>query len=384
VTALERWPGDGIPANPGAWIVTTARNRAIDRARRAQVFAQKAALIARDSTFDASARAGALQAAAEDEMHPIPDDQLRLIFTCCHPALAPEASIALTLRTLGGLTTPEIAHAFLVPEATLAQRLVRAKKKIRAAGIAYEVPSGDRLAERLDAVLRVLYLVFNEGYDASEGEALIRRELCAEAIRLARVVATLMPDEPEAAGLLALLLLTDARRPARVAADGSFIRLEDQDRSRWSRVEIEEGTVLVEQALRRGRVGPYQLQAAIAAVHDEAGSASDTDWPQILGLYEVLARVTPSPVVALNRAVALGEVAGPGAGLAAVDALATDSVLAEYRFFHATRADFLRRLQRWAEADDAYERALALSANAAESAFLRTRLAEVRGRSLAG
>jgi RNA polymerase sigma-70 factor, ECF subfamily len=317
-------------------------------------------------------------------MHPIPDDQLRLIFTCCHPALAPEASIALTLRTLGGLTTPEIAHAFLVPEATLAQRLVRAKKKIRAAGIAYEVPSGDRLAERLDAVLRVLYLVFNEGYDASEGEALIRRELCAEAIRLARVVATLMPDEPEAAGLLALLLLTDARRPARVAADGAFIRLEDQDRSRWSRVEIEEGTVLVEQALRRGRVGPYQLQAAIAAVHDEAGSASDTDWPQILGLYEVLARVTPSPVVALNRAVALGEVAGPGAGLAAVDALATDSVLAEYRFFHATRADFLRRLQRWAEADDAYERALALSANAAESAFLRTRLAEVRGRSLAG
>jgi RNA polymerase sigma-70 factor, ECF subfamily len=384
VTALERWPGDGIPANPGAWIVTTARNRAIDRARRAQVFAEKASLIARDATFDASARAGALQAAAEDEMHPIPDDQLRLIFTCCHPALAPEASIALTLRTLGGLTTPEIAHAFLVPEATLAQRLVRAKKKIRAAGIAYEVPSGDRLAERLDAVLRVLYLVFNEGYDASEGEALIRRELCAEAIRLARVVATLMPDEPEAAGLLALLLLTDARRPARVAADGSFIRLEDQDRSRWSRVEIEEGTVLVEQALRRGRVGPYQLQAAIAAVHDEAGSASDTDWPQILGLYEVLARVTPSPVVALNRAVALGEVAGPGAGLAAVDALATDSVLAEYRFFHATRADFLRRLQRWAEADDAYERALALSANAAESAFLRTRLAEVRGRSLAG
>jgi RNA polymerase sigma-70 factor, ECF subfamily len=348
------------------------------------VFAQKAAVIARDATFDASARAGALQAAAEDEMHPIPDDQLRLIFTCCHPALAPEASIALTLRTLGGLTTPEIAHAFLVPEATLAQRLVRAKKKIRAAGIAYEVPSGDRLAERLDAVLRVLYLVFNEGYDASEGDALIRRELCAEAIRLARVVATLMPDEPEAAGLLALLLLTDARRPARVAEDGALVRLEDQDRSRWSRPGIEEGTALVEHALRQGRVGPYQLQAAIAAVHDEAASAADTDWPQILGLYEVLLRVTPSPVIALNRAVALGEVAGPGPGLAAVDALAADSVLAEYRFFHATRADFLRRLGRWAEAAEAYERALGMSANAAEAAFLRGRIADVRGRSLAG
>jgi RNA polymerase sigma-70 factor (ECF subfamily) len=384
VTALERWPADGIPANPGAWIVTTARNRAIDRARRAQVFAQKAAVIARDATFDASARAGALQAAAEDEMHPIPDDQLRLIFTCCHPALAPEASIALTLRTLGGLTTPEIAHAFLVPEATLAQRLVRAKRKIRAAGIAYEVPSGDRLADRLDAVLRVLYLVFNEGYDASDGEALIRRELCSEAIRLARVVATLLPDEPEAAGLLALLLLTDARRPARVAMDGSLVRLEDQDRSRWSRPAIEEGTALVEHALRQGRVGPYQLQAAIAAVHDEAASAADTDWPQILGLYEVLLRVTPSPVIALNRAVALGEVAGPGPGLAAVDALAADPSLADYRFFHATRADFLRRLGRWAEAADAYDRALALSSNAAEAAFLRGRIAEVRGRALSG
>jgi RNA polymerase sigma-70 factor (ECF subfamily) len=384
VTALERWPADGLPTNPGAWIVTTARNRAIDRARRAQVFAQKAALVARDAAFDASARAGAIQAAAEDEMHPIPDDQLRLIFTCCHPALAPEASIALTLRTLGGLTTPEIARAFLVPEATLAQRLVRAKKKIRVAGIAYEVPTGERLAERLDAVLRVIYLVFNEGYDASEGEALIRRELCAEAIRLARIVAELMPEEPEAHGLLALLLLTDARRPARVAADGALVRLEDQERGRWSRSAIEEGTALVERALRAGRVGPYQLQAAIAAVHDEATTADETDWSQILGLYEVLLRVTPSPVIALNRAVAVGEVMGPASGLAAVDALGADPSLAEYRFFHATRADFLRRLGQWTEAADAYQRALALGPNAAEASYLAGRIAEVRSRALAG
>jgi RNA polymerase sigma-70 factor (ECF subfamily) len=317
-------------------------------------------------------------------MHPIPDDQLRLIFTCCHPALAPEASIALTLRTLGGLTTPEIARAFLVPEATLAQRLVRAKKKIRVAGIAYEVPGGDRLAERLDAVLRVIYLVFNEGYDASEGEALIRRELCAEAIRLARIVAELMPDEPEAQGLLALLLLTDARRPARVAPDGGLVRLEDQDRGRWSRPEIEEGSALVERALRAGRVGPYQLQAAIAAVHDEAAAADETDWTQILGLYEVLLRVTPSPVIALNRAVAVGEVMGPASGLAAVDSLVADPSLAEYRFFHATRADFLRRLGRWAEAVEAYQRALELAPNATEAAYLRGRIAEARARALSG
>jgi RNA polymerase sigma factor (sigma-70 family) len=338
VTALERWPVDGIPATPGAWIVTTARNRAIDRARRAQVFAQKAATIARDAAFDASARAGALQAAAEDEMHPIPDDQLRLIFTCCHPALAPESSIALTLRTLGGLTTPEIARAFLVPEATLAQRLVRAKKKIRAAGIAYEVPSGERLADRLDAVLRVLYLVFNEGYDASEGELLIRRELCAEAIRLARIVATLMPSEPEAQGLLALLLLTDARRPARVRSDGSLVRLEDQDRTGWSRPEIEEGRTLVQRALRSGRVGPYQLQAAIAAVHDEAARVDDTDWPQILALYGLLEQMSDNPMVSLNRAIAAAMVRGPAEGLKLLEALDADARLAGHYRLDAVRA----------------------------------------------
>ncbi len=295
-----------MPANAGAWITTTARNRAIDRVRRARRFTEKAPTLVRDEAFDAAARHGALLAAVEDEMHPIPDDQLRLIFTCCHPALAPEAAVALTLRTLGGLTTPEIARAFLVPEPTLAQRLVRAKKKIREAGIAYEVPSGDRLADRLDAVLRVLYLVFNEGYDASAGEALIRRELCAEAIRLGRVVAELLPGEPEAPGLLALMLLTDARRPAREGPRGELVRLEDQDRSRWDAARIAEGRALVERALRMGRVGPYQLQAAIAAVHDEAPTAADTDWAQILGLYEVLRRVAPSPVVDLNRAVAAG------------------------------------------------------------------------------
>ncbi|HYO43953.1 MAG TPA: RNA polymerase sigma factor [Candidatus Limnocylindrales bacterium] len=380
VTALERWPEDGVPANPGAWITTTARNRAIDRVRRARVFAEKAALVARDVAFDAAARHGALVAATEDEMHPIPDDQLRLIFTCCHPALAPEAAVALTLRTLGGLTTPEIARAFLVPESTLAQRLVRAKKKIREAGIAYEVPGPERLAGRLDSVLRVLYLVFNEGYSASSGEALIRQDLCAEAIRLARILAGQLPTEPEATGLLALMLLTDARRAAREGPRGELVRLEDQDRGLWDAARIAEGSALVEAALRAGRVGPYQLQAAIAAVHDEAAVAAETDWPQILGLYGVMARVAPSPVVDLNRAVALAQVAGPEVGLAAVDALAGDPALAGYRFLHATRADFLRRLGRWGEAAEAYERALALAPNQPERDFLERRIAEVRAR----
>jgi RNA polymerase sigma-70 factor (ECF subfamily) len=382
--ALERWPADGIPDNPGAWITTTARNRAIDRVRRTRRFADKAEVIARDAAADADRAANAMLMAAEDEMSPIPDDQLRLIFTCCHPALAPESAIALTLRTLGGLTTPEIARAFLVPEPTLAQRLVRAKKKIREAGIRYEVPTGDRLADRLEAVLRVLYLVFNEGYDASAGEALIRRELCAEAIRLTRVVADLLPDEPETLGLLALMLLTDARRPAREGPGGELVRLEDQDRRRWDAARIAEGQELVERALRLRRVGPYQLQAAIAAVHDEAVSTDETDWVQILGLYEVLVRVAPSPVVSLNRAVALAQVAGYETGLAAVDALAGDPAMPEYLFFHAARGDFLRRLERWDESIDAYGRALALTTNRPERAFLERRQAEIRRRATAG
>ena len=384
VVALERWPRDGVPDNPGAWITTTARNRAIDRIRRARRFDERAATLARDAAFDAAAGERALIAAAEDEMDPIPDDQLRLIFTCCHPALAPEASIALTLRTLGGLTTPEIARAFLVPEATLAQRLVRAKKKIRDAGIRYEVPSADRLAERLEPVLHVLYLVFNEGYASTAGETLIRRELCAEAIRLARIVAELLPGEPEALGLLALLLLQDARRAAREGPDGELIRLEDQDRSRWDAARIADGSALVTRALRTGRVGPYQLQAAIAAVHDEAATPDATDWPQILGLYEVLLRLDPSPVVALNRAVALAEVAGPGPGLAALDALGGDPAMGEYRFFHAARADLLRRLGRWGEAVEAYRRALDLATSAPERTFLEGRMAEAIRRATAG
>jgi RNA polymerase sigma-70 factor (ECF subfamily) len=384
VLALERWPADGVPVNAGAWITTTARNRAIDRLRRARRFTEKAPILVRDEAFDAAARQGALLAALEDEMHPIPDDQLRLIFTCCHPALAPEAAVALTLRTLGGLTTPEIANAFLVPEATLAQRLVRAKRKIREAGIAYEVPAGDRLADRLDAVLRVLYLVFNEGYVASSGDVLIRRELCTEAIRMGRVVADLLPGEPEAPGLLALMLLTDARRQAREGPRGEVVLLEDQDRSRWDAGQIAEGRALVERTLRMGRVGPYQLQAAIAAVHDEAPTAAATDWPQILGLYEVLLRIAPSPVVALNRAVAVAEVRGPEAGLAAVDALAAEPAMGGYRFFHAARADLLRRLGRTAEAVEAYDQALALDPNEPERAFLEARRASVIARAVAG
>ena len=378
VVALERWPRDGVPANPGGWITTTARNRAIDRLRRNRRLAEKEAMLRREA--EVAAESLAERVANEDAMSPIPDDRLRLIFTCCHPALAPDARVALTLRTLGGLTTPEIARAFLVPEATLAQRIVRAKRKIREAGIPYRVPPDHLMPERLGAVLRVVYLVFNEGYEASAGDELIRRDLCAEAIRLGRVLASLMPDEPEVLGLLALMLLHDARREARTGSDGSLVLLEDQDRSRWDAARIEEGRALVARALRMGRPGPYAVEAAIAALHDEAATFEDTDWAQIAVLYDALLAMTGSPVVELNRAVAIAMATGPGAGLAMIDRLVERGELDDYLFLHAARADLLRRLARNAEAAEAYRRAIGLATNGTERAFLERRLGEVSGR----
>jgi RNA polymerase sigma-70 factor (ECF subfamily) len=380
ISALETWPQRGVPANPGAWITTTARNRAIDRLRRRQRLREKTELLGRQAVIEEELATLEPGEGEADDAMPIIDDRLRLIFTCCHPALPLDARVALTLRTLGGLTTPEIARAFLVPEPTLAQRLVRAKRKIRDAGIPYRVPPAELLPERLGGVLRVLYLVFNEGYTAASGDALIRRELASEAIRLARVVVAMLPDEPEAQGLLALMLLHDARREARVTDGGDLVLLEDQDRARWDAERIAEGRALVDAAMAAGQPGPYQIQAAIAALHDTAASPADTDWAQIAALYASLQRLEPTPVVALNHAVAVAMTDGPGIGLAMIDGLVADGTLADYPYLHAARADMLRRLERWSEAAESYERAATLTDNRAEQAFLGRRLAEMRAR----
>ena len=369
--ALEQWPEDGVPANPRAWLVSAGRFKAIDGIRRRKRF----------DSLDQSGNAvdiAVVDEAAWADPESVEDDRLRLIFTCCHPALARDAQVALTLREVCGLTTEEIAQAFLTPAPTLAQRIVRAKAKIRVARIPYQVPGPAELPERLDAVLRVIYLVFNEGYVASSGASLTRHDLSAEAIRLGRLLVDLLP-EPEAIGLLGLMLLHESRRAARASSSGELILLDEQDRSLWDRSQIAEGTRLVEQALTSRRFGPYTLQGAIAAVHAEAATADATDWNEIVGLYDVLLRADPSPVIELNRAVAIAMRDGPGAGLALVDRLLERGALVEYRLAHAARAELCRRLGRTADAHASFERALALTKQEPERRFLERRLAEVGG-----
>lgn len=369
-SAVSKWEHEGTPHNPGAWLTTVAHRKLLDAFRRDRTRTDKQTELAFETTR--------LQPFIEPE-EPLeyPDDRLRLIFTCCHPSLTREAQVALTLRTLGGLTTTEIAHAFLLPEATLAQRLVRAKQKIRLAGIPYEVPSLEIIGERLSAVRAVIYLIFNEGYAASAGQSLIRNDLCAEAIRLGRVLCELLPDETENMGLLALMLLQDSRREARVNDRGELVTLDEQDRSRWDAKEIEEGVRLVQAALSLRRVGSYQLQAAIAAVHAEAKTADETDWRQIVALYEELLRITTSPVVALNHAAAVAMSEGCERGLSFIESAGAGGKLDNYYLFHASRADLLRRLHRLPEARAAYTRALALTTNHVEQNYIRRRLEEL-------
>jgi RNA polymerase sigma-70 factor, ECF subfamily len=374
ISAASKWQVEGPPNNPGAWLTTVAHRRLLDALRRDRTRTDKQTELAFETTR--------LQPHVEPE--PIedaveyPDDRLRLIFTCCHPSLTREAQVALTLRTLGGLTTTEIAHAFLLPEPTLAQRLVRAKQKIRLARIPYEIPPVDRIADRLSAVQAVIYLIFNEGYAASAGQSLIRNDLCAEAIRLGRVLCELLPDEPENPGLLALMLLQDSRRHARTNDDGELVTLDEQDRSRWDTQEIEQGINLVQRALRLGRVGSYQLQAAIAAVHAEAETAAETDWRQIVLLYEELMRISSSPIVALNHAAAVAMAHGFERGLSLIDSAGANGALENYYLFHASRADLLRRLNRFDEATAAYNTALSLTTNRVEQDYIRRRLEEIR------